>query len=225
MRAVQLLAAAGALFLALSAAGIPVARLAAAPSPAGLHLRVVAHSDSREDQEIKGQVRDLLQETIGGWAGEGKNGQDLVARVAERMGDLQEKVDGYLREKGLSYKSRLSLEPLRYEEETLGGVTRPAGIYPTLLVILGDGAGHNWWGVLFPGGTVGPYRWGELSAAERARLLQSLSGQETLWAFKVQDDTLWLVPKEGPAVQVDWLWLKWYRTLGQKVVALLHPGE
>lgn len=224
MRLGQLVAVMGALLLALSAAGLPIARLSAAPPPAGLHLRVVAHSDGADDQRVKGEVRDLLQETIALWAEEGGTGKDLAGWVAERLGELEEVVDGYLRMKGLPYRSHLRLEAVRYPEERLGGITLPEGVYPTLLAILGDGQGHNWWGVLFSGWPKGAWRWQELSAADQARVLKVLSENEALVAFQVQDDTLWLVPKEGPAIQVDWLWLQWYRSLGRKVVALFHPG-
>ena len=51
---------------------------------------------------------------------------------------------------GVAYGAQLWLGVSDFPDRTYGGVRFPAGAYDALEVVLGDGAGHNWWCVLFP---------------------------------------------------------------------------
>lgn len=45
---------------------------------------------------------------------------------------------------------RVSLGPEHYPTRDYGTFALPAGVYTSLRVTLGAGAGHNWWCVIFP---------------------------------------------------------------------------
>ena len=51
---------------------------------------------------------------------------------------------------GAPYGVQLLLGVDAFPDRTYGGVLFPAGDYDALKIVLGDGAGHNWWCVLFP---------------------------------------------------------------------------
>ena len=50
----------------------------------------------------------------------------------------------------MSYGARLALGRYDFPERDYGGALYPAGEYTALRVVLGEGAGQNWWCVLFP---------------------------------------------------------------------------
>jgi len=45
---------------------------------------------------------------------------------------------------------RVALGPEHYPTRDYGTFALPAGVYTSLRVTLGAGAGHNWWCVIFP---------------------------------------------------------------------------
>ena len=51
---------------------------------------------------------------------------------------------------GVPYGAQLLLGVSDFPDRTYNGARFPAGPYDALEVVLGDGAGHNWWCVLFP---------------------------------------------------------------------------
>ena len=116
-----------------------------------LRLRVVAASDSEADQEDKLAVRDdildLLEERIGNCAGR----EEAERTVTEMMGEIAREASACLRERGTDEKIRVSVGWERSPRRDYGETVLPAGRYRTLKVTIGEGEGHNWWCVLFPG--------------------------------------------------------------------------
>ena len=51
---------------------------------------------------------------------------------------------------GIPYGAQLLLGVSDFPDRTYNGTLFPAGPYDALQIVLGDGAGHNWWCVLFP---------------------------------------------------------------------------
>ena len=51
---------------------------------------------------------------------------------------------------GFSYGASAELTHTDFPEKTYGDYTFPEGNYEALEITLGDGAGHNWWCVLYP---------------------------------------------------------------------------
>ncbi|WP_460038949.1 stage II sporulation protein R [Thermaerobacter litoralis] len=141
----------------MGAAPVPAAT-GTAPQPAGpaappaiVRLHIIAHSDGPADQALKLQVRDalvpLLAETVAG----ARSPDEALARVNREAPRLEERAEAVVREAGFSYGVRIETGRFPYEERRLGETVYPAGIYPAVRVILGRGAGHNFWCVLFPG--------------------------------------------------------------------------
>lgn len=118
------------------------------PDPAAevLRLHILANSDSPEDQAVKLRVRDALLplfEATGTY-------KDARAFVLDHGAELLDLCEGTLSAAGASYGAQLLLGVGDFPDRTYGGVLFPAGDYDALQIVLGDGAGHNWWCVLFP---------------------------------------------------------------------------
>ena len=111
-----------------------------------LRLHILANSDSAEDQALKLRVRDALLplfEAAGTY-------EDARAFVLDHGAALLDLCQRTLSAAGASYGAQLLLGVSEFPDRTYGGVLFPAGAYDALQIVLGDGAGHNWWCVLFP---------------------------------------------------------------------------
>lgn len=111
-----------------------------------LRLHILANSDSEADQALKLRVRDALLplfEAVPTY-------EDARAFVLDHGAALLEACEAVLRAERVPYGVQLLLGVCDFPDRVYNGVPFPAGAYDALRVVLGDGAGHNWWCVLFP---------------------------------------------------------------------------
>ena len=116
-----------------------------------LRLHVLANSDSSEDQALKLRVRDaVLAEAEGLLAGAESRAEAediLAAHLPELAGAGAEAVGAA----GYSYPVTASLEErCWFPTKAYGDFALPAGQYTALRIEIGEGAGQNWWCVVFP---------------------------------------------------------------------------
>ena len=111
-----------------------------------LRLHVIANSDTAADQAVKLKVRDAVLACVepGGSAEETEN---FLLRHGK---ELQAAVETTLRDNGFDYGAQLLLGSYDFPDRTYGNTLYKAGEYEALRIVLGDGAGQNWWCVLFP---------------------------------------------------------------------------
>ena len=115
-----------------------------------VRLHILANSDSKEDQEVKLKVRNALLRKNTVLLSDNINTENAHIYFKESKDELLETAIGVLRDNGFSYGATISLEKEYFETRKYGDLTFPAGEYLSLKVILGKGAGHNWWCVMFP---------------------------------------------------------------------------
>lgn len=113
-------------------------------------LHILANSDSEEDQSCKLAVRDrLLRE--GAFLFDGAQSEtEAAALAAEALPRLQAVAQDEVFRQGYDYPVRVEVARCSFNTRVYEETTLPAGEYEALRVILGDGAGHNWWCVMFP---------------------------------------------------------------------------
>ncbi|MBO4847631.1 MAG: stage II sporulation protein R [Clostridia bacterium] len=120
-----------------------------APRSEALRLHILANSDSAEDQAVKLKVRDAILACFGG--GFEVSSEQEAKRKLLLMGDeLQSAAENALAESGMDYGVQLVSGEFDFPDRMYGDELYPAGRYDALRVVLGDGAGHNWWCVMFP---------------------------------------------------------------------------
>lgn len=118
-----------------------------------VRLRILAHSDSDNDQRVKRIVRDRIVEQINGWlklVEKPSTREEARELIAAHIDELQQAAERVLREEGLAYGAKVKLGEVSFPAKWYGGEVYPAGMYEALLVTLGEGSGQNWWCVLFP---------------------------------------------------------------------------
>ncbi len=117
---------AGLLAAALICCGVPN-RAAGEEAPVcqAIYLRVVARDDSPEAQAEKLRLRDAVRAACPARCADPQALLPLIQSIAAPFAPC-----------------RVDLRPW-----TPGGGVPPA---PTVYILLGEGAGHNWWGILYP---------------------------------------------------------------------------
>lgn len=128
-----------------------------------IRFHVVANSNSQQDQALKLIVRDGLLDTINeGLAAEtmaaadqkqGKISLDLEKSkeyIEKNLTEIERVAEVIISKEGYDYPVTADLAVTWIPEKTYGNTTFPAGNYQALNVTIGEGAGQNWWCVLFP---------------------------------------------------------------------------
>ncbi len=110
-----------------------------------VRLHVIARSDSDEDQAEKLRVRDAVLSALAAplsAAGDTESAKVLLTNLLPEIEAAAKTVTDAAVTVSLGKESY----PTRHYE----GFSLPAGEYTSLRVVLDEGAGQNWWCVLFP---------------------------------------------------------------------------
>ena len=148
--------------------------LASRLAPEVLRFHVLANSDSAEDQALKLAVKDYLLEEIrlelasetGADSGLEENSgiraddaadsvtpltKDMVAQyILDNKSALEAEAEAFIRTCDFDYPVDIRLETCEFPLRTYGDMTFPSGMYDAVRVLIGDGAGKNFWCVLYP---------------------------------------------------------------------------
>lgn len=128
-----------------------------------VRLHVIAHSDEPAEQELKMRVRDSVLEYISPILDEAESSNEARKIISSELSNIEQAA----RETAGGRSVRVTLGQEYYPTREYESFTLPAGRYSSLRVIIGDGAGHNWWCVVFPPLCV--------SAAEQDMALDAMS--------------------------------------------------
>ena len=115
-----------------------------------MRLHVIANSDSDADQALKLRVRDrviALSETLL----QGVTDVDDAKRmICQNLPKIQSCAQDEIRKNGYSYPVRAELTSMYFPTRDYESFSLPAGNYDAFRVVIGEGAGRNWWCVMFP---------------------------------------------------------------------------
>ena len=115
-----------------------------------IRLHVVAASDSEEDQAVKLRVRDAVLESLSQGLGEVTDVEGARDYIRENLPRLEAAANEALAAAGFSDLATVKLQAEEFKARIYDTFSLPAGVYDTLRVTIGEGAGHNWWCVAFP---------------------------------------------------------------------------
>ena len=129
-----------------------------------VRLHVVAASDSEEDQHLKLRVRDAILESLQSDMEKLTDVEAAKAYLRENLPKIEGVANRVLREAGCTDLAAASLAVEEFSPRVYDTFSLPAGIYDTLRITIGEGAGQNWWCVVFPplclSADAEEYRWG-----------------------------------------------------------------
>lgn len=103
-------------------------------------LHVLANSDAPADQRLKLQVRDAVLAA------------SADAPVADEalLKTLQAAAQKAVNDAGYPYKVQVSRARCYFDTRKYDTFALPAGEYDAVRVVIGEGAGKNWWCVIYP---------------------------------------------------------------------------
>lgn len=139
----------GALIMLLAGAGTPAAG-AQRQKGEYIRLHVIAHSDHEADQAVKYLVRDAILTQYGEAFAESGDTGEAEHIISANLSGITATARKVLRENGMPYGAASEYGVFSFPTRQYGDALLPAGEYRALRVVLGDGAGANWWCVLFP---------------------------------------------------------------------------
>lgn len=116
-------------------------------------LHILANSDSFEDQEMKYALRDYLltDAEITGLFQSSNSSHESRQIAEDNLALIERKAGAFLSEKNAGYTAKAETARMYFTTRVYDGdTTLPAGEYDALRIVLGRGAGQNWWCVLFP---------------------------------------------------------------------------
>lgn len=123
-----------------------------------LRLHIIANSDSDYDQNIKLAVRD-----------------GLFAAKSYDIKKLSDYANGLLESLNAKYSARVSLKKRYVPRKVYKNIALPSGEYVCIDVVLGEGAGQNWWCIAYPPLCFTEAVTGELSENAKKELKKRLS--------------------------------------------------
>ena len=140
-----------------------------------IRLHVVANSDSEEDQALKLQVRDAVLESLNEDLANVGDVEAAKAYLRENLPKLQSVANRTLEKAGVDSRAVVSLCRETYDIRRYDTFSLPSGVYESLRIVIGEGAGHNWWCVAFPTLCLSATTEGFEEAAETAGMGGSLT--------------------------------------------------
>ena len=114
-----------------------------------VRLHVVANSNGAGDQAVKLLVRDAVLEAARWYQGAGSM-EEASSRLCTHLQSIAGAARQVLGEQGMGYSATAQMTEMYFPTRDYGDFRLPAGRYRTLRVTLGEGAGKNWWCVVFP---------------------------------------------------------------------------
>ena len=111
-----------------------------------VRLHVIASDNSADAQRLKLRVRDAVAEVLQPLMDRAQNAQQAAALIESGREKILMAAQTAAGEERVELIFGAENYPTRFAE----GYALPAGEYSSLRIIIGDGAGRNWWGVIFP---------------------------------------------------------------------------
>lgn len=109
-----------------------------------IRFRVIANSNSQEDQMIKEKVVSKLKKNLKSLTYTPKNINDTRKSIKDNLKIIEETLRQEVKDYSINYGYNY------FPEKVYKGIYYEEGEYESLVITLGEGIGNNFWCVLFP---------------------------------------------------------------------------
>jgi len=113
-----------------------------------IRFRVIASSDSEEDQEIKNMVTKKVMDYLDDFQMMDHHKAQTILR--ESSSTVEALVNSSIKENGFSMTSKVKFGKNFFPKKTYKGYVYESGYYDSLVIELGEANGENFWCVLYP---------------------------------------------------------------------------
>lgn len=115
-----------------------------------VRLHILANSDSPANQQVKLRVRDRILADVGGVFAGPQTQADAKEAARQNLPAIESAARAALDEAGVDAPVRAELCRMYFTTRQYDDLMLPAGDYDAVRVTIGEGAGHNWWCVMYP---------------------------------------------------------------------------
>ncbi len=109
-----------------------------------IRFRVIANSNTFEDQALKIEIKNNVENIIENDLLAVKNKQEATKTLKENIPVIENMINNY------NIPFKINYGDNYFPEKKYKGVTYKEGYYESLVVTLGSGEGDNWWCLMFP---------------------------------------------------------------------------
>lgn len=115
-----------------------------------IRFRVIANSNTKEDQDIKYEVKDEVEEYMASLLQNVDNIDESRMIISSNLDNIDKKINTVFTNKNYSNDYMVNFGLNYFPEKEFKGITYDEGYYESLVITIGEGKGDNWWCVLFP---------------------------------------------------------------------------
>lgn len=115
-----------------------------------IRLHVIANSDSEADQSLKLQVRDKVLDYAANILQRAVDMEDAEQQLRDALHRIENIAQREIVRQGYDYPVTAQLTSTEFPQKEYDGFALPAGEYMALRLVIGEGAGQNWWCVVYP---------------------------------------------------------------------------
>ena len=114
-----------------------------------VRLHIIPNSNSTFDQNLKLQVRDKIVEYLSPKLLKSNSIEESKTIIANNLENIKE-ISQQITSQYSNYDINVSLGESKFPTKNYDNYSFPAGTYDALKITIGEGAGNNWWCVMFP---------------------------------------------------------------------------
>lgn len=115
-----------------------------------IRFRVIAESNSSEDQITKTLIKEVLEEDLTSLLSESDSIEETREILKENQNHFENLIERTLLTNKINTTYKVNFGLNYFPNKNYKGVIYEEGYYESLVVTLGNGNGDNWWCVLFP---------------------------------------------------------------------------
>lgn len=115
-----------------------------------LRIRVIANSDSEYDQNIKNEVKKIVQNRMYELLKNTKGIDNARKIIINNLDNIDTEVKNTLHRLNYDYEYEINYGLNYFPSKEYKGIIYNEGYYESLVITLGKGEGSNWWCILFP---------------------------------------------------------------------------
>lgn len=115
-----------------------------------IRYRVVANSNSANDQLVKSKVSTYMQEYLINLTKNAKSSEEAQNILLDNYEDINNKLDKYIKTNKLNTTYEVKMGRNYFPNKNYKGIDYSAGYYDSVVINLGHRQGVNWWCVMYP---------------------------------------------------------------------------
>lgn len=176
-----------------------------------IRLRILANSDSDEDQALKRKIRDEVNKEITVWVEKLTSIEAARELIQSRLPEIEKIVQSVLLKENKEQEFSVDFDNVSFPTKMYGSYIYPAGDYEAILITLGEGNGANWWCVLFP-----PLCFLDFSNGQAVQAAELEEEDKSAEAQKTSDELSALIvdeEEEKEEAEVKFFLVDWFSNL------------